>query len=101
MGTVRKLPPPSEPESLEAVVAAAIASMHWLTDADRGMAELAMVYARRIDAAADDKSAGYLGQNLSGVLRALGGAPAERKALGVEEAVRGKLAELRAARGKR
>jgi hypothetical protein len=44
------------------------------------------------------QGAGYIGQNLSGVLRALGGAPAERKALGVEEQVAGKLAALRAGR---
>jgi hypothetical protein len=62
------------------------------------MVALALDYARRIDAAEDDKAAGYLGQNLSGVLRALGGAPGERKALGVEEQVGGKLAALRAGR---
>jgi hypothetical protein len=36
---------------------------------------------------------------LLNTLRALGGAPAERKALGVEEVVGGKLAKLRAISG--
>lgn len=45
-----------------------------------------------IDQADDDaKAVGYLGRNLSAVLRALGGAPAERTAPGVEEQVAGKL----------
>ncbi len=75
-----------------------MAAMPWLGPADQGMVALALEYARRIDASDDDKAVGYLGQNLSGVLRALGGAPAERKSLGVEEKVAGKLAALRAGR---
>ena len=63
-----------------------------------GMVALALSYAQWLDAAEDYKAAGYLGQNLSVVLRALGGAPAERKALGVEEQVAGKLAALRGRR---
>lgn len=59
------------------------------------MVALALEYARRIDEAEDDKAAGYIGQNL---MRALGGAPAERMALGVEEKVAVKLAQLRAGR---
>jgi hypothetical protein len=60
---------------------------------------LALDYARRLDDADGDKAASYLGQNLSGVLRALGGSPAaERKALGVEEKVASKVAALRARR---
>ena len=98
MGTVTRFPPSEPPEGVLGAVEAAVAAMAWLTASDGAMVALALDYARRIDAATDDKSAGYLGQNLSGVLRALGGAPAERKALGVEEQVRGKLAELRAAR---
>jgi len=95
MGTVRKLRPP---EGVLGAVTAALGAMPWLTAADQGMTALALDYARRIDAATDDKSAGYLGQNLSGVLRALGGAPGERRALGVEEQVQGKLAALRGRR---
>jgi len=75
-----------------------MAAMPWLGPADQGMVALALEYARRIDEADDAKGVGYLGQNLSGVLRALGGAPAERKALGVEEQVAGRLAQLRAGR---
>ncbi len=95
MGTVRKM---SAPTGVLGAVTAAVEAMPWLGPADQGMVALALEYARRIDAAEDDKAAGYLGQNLSGVLRALGGAPAERKALGVEQQVAGKLAALRSAR---
>jgi hypothetical protein len=72
--------------------------MHWLTPSDSGLAALALEYAATIDAADDAKTVGWLGPHLANVLRALGGAPAERTALGVDESVRGKLAELRAAR---
>ena len=92
MGTVHSL---SQPEGLLGAVTAAVEAMTWVSPADQAMVALALDYARRLDAAEDDKAAGYLGQNLSGVLRALGGAPAERKALGVEEQVAGKLAALR------
>ncbi len=95
MGTVRKM---NAPTGVLGAVTAAVEAMPWLGPADQGMVALALEYARRIDAAEDDKAAGYIGQNLSGVLRALGGAPAERKALGVEEQVAGKLAALRASR---
>ncbi len=95
MGTVRKM---NAPTGVLGAVTTALEAMPWLGPADQGMVALALEYARRIDAAEDDKAAGYLGQNLSGVLRALGGAPAERKALGVEERVQGKLAALRAGR---
>ena len=76
MGTVHPLSPS---ESRLEAVTAAVEAMTWLGPADRGMVALALDYARRIDAAEDDKAAGYLGQNLSGVLRALGAAPAERR----------------------
>jgi hypothetical protein len=95
MGTISKLNPP---EGILGAVTAAVEAMTWLGPADRGMVALALDYARRIDAAEDDKAAGYLGQNLSGVLRALGGSPAERKALGLDEKVAGKVAALRARR---
>jgi hypothetical protein len=96
MTPVRKL---KQPETLTGAVEAAVEAMTWLGPSDQGMVALALEYARQIDAATGDaKAVGWLGQNLSGVLRALGGAPGERKALGVDERVRGKLAELRAAR---
>lgn len=95
MTTVRRLKPPT---GVLGAVTAAVEAMTWLGPADQGMVALALEYARRIDEAQDDKAAGYIGQNLSGVLRALGGAPAERKALGVEEQIAGKLARIRAAR---
>lgn len=95
MGTVCNIKPPT---GVLGAVTAAVGAMPWLGPADQGMVALALEYARRIDEADDDKAAGYIGQNLSGVLRALGGAPAERKALGVEQQVAGKLAALRAAR---
>jgi hypothetical protein len=96
MATVSQLHQP-EP-GLHGAVSAAVESMSWLTAADRGMVALALEYARQIDAADDGKAVGFLGQNLTIVLKALGGAPAERKALGVEQEVRGKLSQLRAAR---
>jgi hypothetical protein len=95
MGTVHPLNPP---DGLLGAVQAAVQAMTWLGPADAAMVALAVDLARRIDAAEDDRAAGYLVQNLAGVLRSLGGAPAERKALGIEETVRGKLAEIRARR---
>lgn len=95
MGSVRRL---KQPEGVLGAVTAAVEAMTWLTPSDRGMASLALEYARRIDAAEDEKSVGWLGPHLANALRALGGTPAERKALGIEEQVRGKLAELRAER---
>ncbi len=81
-----------------AAVEAAVRSMTWLTPSDAAMVELAKSYAAKIDAADDGKVVGWLGPQLSNCLRALGGAPAERKALGVEAPIRGKLATLRAVR---
>jgi len=95
MGTVH---PRNPPDGLLGAVTAAVQAMTWLGPADAAMVALALDLARRIDAAEEDKAAGYLAQLLSGVLRSLGGAPAERKALGIEETVRGKLAEIRAGR---
>jgi hypothetical protein len=94
MPTVRNMPQ----EGVLEAVQGAVDAMVWLTPADAGMVALALQYARMIDDADDTKAAAYCGQGLSGVLRALGGAPAERKALGVEDKVAGKLAALRAAR---
>ncbi len=95
MGTVQPL---SQPESLVAVVTAAVQAMTWLGPSDRAMVGLALEYARRIDVAEDEKAVGWLGPHLGNALRSLGGTPAERKALGIEEQVRGKLAEIRAGR---
>ena len=88
--------------SLVESVQAAVAKMTWLEDSDRAAVDLALTYARRIDAAIatesgpDATKALYLGPHLLNALRALGGAPAERKALGLEAPTVGKLAELRA-----
>jgi hypothetical protein len=79
-------------------VKAAVEQMVWLTETDKAMVELAFAYAERMDATDDGRLFGYLGQNLSPVLRALGGTPADRKALNVGDAPRGALAALRAAR---
>lgn len=94
MGTVRKLKPP---EGLLGAVTAAVESMPWLTPSDGGMVVLALKYAAAIDADPDGKAL-FLGPHLVNALKALGGAPAERKALGVEQQVRGKLAQLREGR---
>jgi hypothetical protein len=75
--------------------------MHWLTPSDAALVEVARRYAQAIESAEGPealKVIGWMGPHLVNALRALGGAPAERRALGVEEQVRGKLAELRAAR---
>jgi len=113
---------------LVSAVQAAADSMGWLDPADRAMLALALRYAQTIEdahllaerladldvsdashslykriealeAMADaQKAIGWIGPHLANALKSLGGAPAERKALGVEEAVRGRLAELRSAR---
>lgn len=95
MGNVRKMKPPT---GVETAVRSAVAAMTWLRPSDQAMVELALAYARQIDAAGDDRSVGWLGPHLANALRSLGGTPADRRSLGVEDAVRGKLAELRAAR---
>ncbi len=115
-------------EGLLNLVDDAIRHMTWLTDADQAMVALARKYAWEIDHAQDladavaeirpsdldnsgknrlrqlelradvAKYVGWLGPHLANALKALGGSPAERKSLGVEEAVHGHLAALRAAR---
>ena len=77
---------------------AAVNAMVWLGPADQGMVALACELAAQIDGAEDPKTVGWMGPHLANVLKSLGGAPAERRALGVETSVRGKLAQLRAAR---
>lgn len=92
---MRQIKPPT---GVLGAVQGAVQAMPWLAPSDQGLVALALDYARRIDLALDDKSAGYLGQNLTGVLRALGGSPGDRKSLGVEEQIHGKLAALRSGR---
>lgn len=99
MGSVRALPDPSP--GVLAAVSAALDAMTWLQPSDAGMVALAKSFAKQLDDADDPKTVGWLGPHLANTLRALGGAPAERKSLGVEENVRGKLAQLRDARDKR
>jgi hypothetical protein len=85
-------------------VQTAVEQMHWLAPTDRAAVDLALTYAKRIDEALEYgegqevTKALYLGPHLLNTLRALGGTPAERKALVGEEAVVGKLAALRAVR---
>jgi hypothetical protein len=124
---VTRLDPPGSLDLVSAVQAAGD-SMGWLDPSDRAMLALALRYAQTIEdahllaerladldvsdrsqsmfkrvealeAMADaQKAIGWIGPHLANALKSLGGAPAERKALGVEEAVRGRLAELRSAR---
>lgn len=95
MGTVRRM---QAPEGVLAAVQSAVAAMTWLTPSDAGLVALAVEYARKIDAAEDEKVVGWMGPHLANTLRALGGSPGDRQALGIEETVRGKLAELRGRR---
>lgn len=87
-------------------VRAAVAEMPWLGPSDQAVVELALTYARRIDRALalpggeDATKALYLGPHLLAALRALGGAPLERRELGPAERVGGRLAELRALHGR-
>jgi hypothetical protein len=91
--------------ALRASVEASVAEMSWLTPTDQAAVDLALTYADRIDDALATESGSevtkalYLGPHLLNTLRALGGAPAERKALNAEEAVGGKLAQLRSVNG--
>lgn len=88
--------------SMRESVEAAIEVMSWLKPSDGGVVALALKYADEIDRAGDDQRAvGYLGQQLMGALRSLGGMPGERKLLDVEGGAGGRLAELRAKRRRR
>lgn len=88
--------------SLSETVQQSVGAMPWLKPSDAAAVDLALTYARTIDevlengTALEQTKALYLGPHLLNTLRALGGAPADRKALGEEEAVGGKLAQLRA-----
>lgn len=94
MGTVRTIKPPT---GLLGAVTSAVVAMPWLTPSDGGMVALALKYAEEIDSDETGKAL-FLGPHLVNALKALGGAPADRKALGVGEQVRGKLAQLREGR---
>lgn len=91
--------------SLAESVDCAVEAMRWLNESDRAAVALARSYAERIDvaiASGDPDTATkamYLGPHMLNALKALGGTPAERKALNVEEEAQGKLAQLRAIRG--
>ena len=88
--------------TMQEAVEQAVDSMKWLQPSDLAVVALAIKYASEIDKAGDDQRAiGYLGQQLMGALRSLGGMPAERKALGVEDKVGSRLDRLRAARVER
>lgn len=79
--------PKRQPGSLEASVRKSVEAMLWLEPSDEAAVDLAVTYAARIDDAVangegqDVTKALYLGPHLLNTLRALGGAPAERKAL--------------------
>lgn len=86
----------------------AVAQMHWLEPTDQAQVDLAIRYAQQIEEASESgdeqlkfKMLGWLGPHLTVALKNLGGTPAERKDLGVETQVKGRLAELRAARERR
>ena len=82
-------------------VDAALAEMSWIEPADMAVADLARALARLIDTADDQLAAvSKIGPQLLATLRALGGTPGDRKALGVEAKVKGKLAQLREGRGR-
>jgi hypothetical protein len=121
-----ELEPRERPPDLRDAVAAALATMDWLTPADDALKALALRQATELEEAidraavlrdlrrdlADDDSAlrrlkvleamcdvtktvGWLGPQLQGVLRDLGGAPAARKAMQADKPVGGRLAALR------
>lgn len=92
--------------SLVESVTDAVSGMKWLKPTDQAAVDLALTYAARIDESLATETgvevtkALYLGPHLLNTLRALGGTPAERKALMTEEIVGGKLAQLRSVAAK-
>lgn len=80
--------------SLPEAVDSAVDGMAWLKPTDQATAELARQYARVVESA-EESNFNALARGLLTTLKALGGTPAERKALGVEEVVSGSLANLR------
>lgn len=104
-GTAPKRRPRKAPAvDLVSAVDRAVAGMHWLNDSDAALVAVTRAYASQIEAAADDpdevaKRVGWMGPHLVNAIKALGGTPADRRALGVEGEVKGRLALLREARG--
>src|SRR5664279_2130998 len=89
--------------SLVQSVRASVKGMGWLKPSDKAAVDLCLAYAGRIDTALAEgegqevTKALYLGPHLLHTLQALGGTPADRKALGVTEKDEGgQLAGLRA-----
>ena len=79
--------------------------MTWLTPADQATVDLALRYAHQIEDAAKSgdeqlasKMLGWCGPHLHNTLKSLGGSPGERKSPDLAAPVKGRLAELRAAR---
>lgn len=102
MGSVSSIPKrTSPPETLTAAVDVAVADMDWLSESDQAAVRLAQEQAAAIEGAEDRmKAIGWIGPQLLATLRSLGGTPGDRKALGVEAKVKGKLAQLREGRGR-
>lgn len=95
------MPRRPKPSTLSEHVDAAVADMDWLADSDGAAVALARAQAAAIEDAEDRaKAVGWIGPQLLATLRALGGTPGDRKALGVEAKVKGKLAQLREGRGR-
>lgn len=98
-GTHRKRTPKSG--DLEGSLRATVAAASWLTSTDQTAIDLALTYARRIDAALatgegqEVTKALYLGPHLLNTLRELGLTPGARKDLDIEGEVSGKLGDLR------
>ena len=91
--------------NLTTSVRRAVKSMSWLEDSDAAAVDLALKQAQAIENAAkfgDDEMAlrvvARVGPHLLETLKALGGTPADRRALGVESQAKGRLAEIRALR---
>ena len=85
-----------------------VKNMHWLEESDRAAVDLALRYAQTIEDRAKNgtdeqasKALGWLGPHLLNTIKAIGGTPAERRAIGAETQAKGRLAELRALRGGR
>lgn len=93
---------PSSSTLLESVRAATRPSvMPWLKPSDQAMVAMALHLAATIDDAVEagrGEAAGWMYPHLANMLKSLGGAPAERRALGAKDVGGGKLAGLRAAR---
>jgi hypothetical protein len=80
---------------LEASVLASARAMSWLEPSDQALVDACAALARTIDLAEDVKTVGWMAPHLMNGLRALGGAPAERKQLSPKGKPRGSLAAIR------